>query len=660
MSINKWTKLNSDNFKYQLYYKDFETFSKTDKECNELVDLIGQYSTDGNLINKFRTISEAAEKTGFNSVNISMCVRGKYKTCNGFIWKKLENQVPISKTTEEIENELNKNIVNFYERNGEKYINLINNRNKRKLVLLHRFIYQIYNEGKISGCTECGKDPSLFCVFDTKHDIHHNDGCHSNNNPENLQRMCKSCHSKETHKQTKFTRKSSGFKKRRKVISYEDRNVYKSFDSLTECATYFGIAIKTIKKSFNDNKPKLSRKYGKKYVFKEAIDLIEGEIWKQIPNKISGDNICFASNKGRIKNGKGIITDGNLRNGYYKIKLNNINTGVHFIVAFVFKYDELVLKAQQSKDNFEECKDMSLEDIIFTHNKPYSVTVDHIISTQTTNNNVDNLRWSNKIEQATNRICVNLIEQWSLDCKKLVNTYESIENASKSLNINSSSISACCNKNQKSAGGFVFKFKKDETSIIPVLENEEKQYNNYILRKKEIIEFMNINSKLPSGYKKNKNLAEKSSANWLYCVNADYRNKCGIMKNKKIYDDWVSFIDDEKYKSYLLNNKLKKNKEQLEKKKIYNEANKEKILEYGKMYRKKNKKKLLEKKKEYYETNKEEILEKTKERHKKNKKEITEKRKEKVRCECGSILRKSDMSRHQKTKKHQEFKKEIN
>ena len=75
---------------------------------------------------------------------------------------------------------------------------------------------------------------------------------------------------------------------------------------------------------------------------------------------------------------------------------------------------------------------MSLEDIIFTHNKPYSVTVDHIISTQTTNNNVDNLRWSNKIEQATNRICVNLIEQWTLDCKKLVNTYESIENASKS------------------------------------------------------------------------------------------------------------------------------------------------------------------------------------------------------------------------------------
>lgn len=77
MSINKWTKLNSDNFKYQLYYKDFETFSKTDKESNELVDLIGQYSTDGNLINKFRTISEAAEKTGSNSSHIGSCINGK-------------------------------------------------------------------------------------------------------------------------------------------------------------------------------------------------------------------------------------------------------------------------------------------------------------------------------------------------------------------------------------------------------------------------------------------------------------------------------------------------------------------------------------------------------------------------------------------------------
>ena len=66
MSINKWTKLNSDTFNHQWYHKNFETFSKIDKESNELVDLIGQYSTDGNLINKFRSFSEAEKKTGFN------------------------------------------------------------------------------------------------------------------------------------------------------------------------------------------------------------------------------------------------------------------------------------------------------------------------------------------------------------------------------------------------------------------------------------------------------------------------------------------------------------------------------------------------------------------------------------------------------------------
>ena len=38
-----------------------------------------------------------------------------------------------------------------------------------------------------------------------------------------------------------------------------------------------------------------------------------------------------------------------------------------------------------------------------------------------------------------------------------------------------------------------------------------------------------------------------------------------------------------------------------------------------------------------------------------NKEKISEKRKEKYTCACGSILRKADKARHERTKKHQEF-----
>jgi len=86
-------------------------------------------------------------------------------------------------------------------------------------------------------------------------------------------------------------------------------------------------------------------------------------------------------------------------------------------------------------------------------------------------------------------------------------------------------------------------------------------------------------------------------------------------------------------KEYYENNKEYFN----EKKKIYTQNNKEKVVEYLKEYRKINKEKLTEKNKIYRENNKE---------------IINDKRKEKTTCPiCGSIVRKSDLKKHQRTKK---------
>jgi hypothetical protein len=83
------------------------------------------------------------------------------------------------------------------------------------------------------------------------------------------------------------------------------------------------------------------------------------------------------------------------------------------------------------------------------------------------------------------------------------------------------------------------------------------------------------------------------------------------------------------------------NKEQLKQKcKEYYETNKEKISEQKKEYRINNRETNKEQCKKYYETNKEQILEKDK---------------IKITCECGSIVRKSDLSTHKKSKKHKDF-----
>ena len=77
-----------------------------------------------------------------------------------------------------------------------------------------------------------------------------------------------------------------------------------------------------------------------------------------------------------------------------------------------------------------------------------------------------------------------------------------------------------------------------------------------------------------------------------------------------------------------------------EKIKKYNETNKEHIREQKKQYREANKESLSEQKKEYYKENKENI----------NKLKM-----EKIECECGCMLRKSDMARHKKSQKHKDL-----
>lgn len=72
-------------------------------------------------------------------------------------------------------------------------------------------------------------------------------------------------------------------------------------------------------------------------------------------------------------------------------------------------------------------------------------------------------------------------------------------------------------------------------------------------------------------------------------------------------------------------------------------------------YYEEHKTQLTENKKQRYEEHKEEIIEKSKQYRQEHKAEIKQKSKQKYTCECGSILRIRDKSRHEKSQKHLNF-----
>jgi len=109
---------------------------------------------------------------------------------------------------------------------------------------------------------------------------------------------------------------------------------------------------------------------------------------------------------------------------------------------------------------------------------------------------------------------------------------------------------------------------------------------------------------------------------------------------------------------------LKKEKEYIESIECINkcrpfrtdEEKKEYDKEYAKEYREANKERVLQQHKEYYEANKEKVLQYQKEYYEEKRKE---KNKEKYTCVCGSNIRKSDRRKHERTKKHGDYIKEL-
>ena len=176
------------------------------------------------------------------------------------------------------------------------------------------------------------------------------------------------------------------------------------------------------------------------------------EIWKDI----KGYNEKYKiSNLGRIKNTNTnkILSQHISKCGYYRVglykKKKSKNIEIHRIVAETFIYN------QKQKEE-----------------------VNHIDGNKK-NNNVNNLEWATHkedinhawknqlfepVREASRRYGKNnpsakQVIQYDLQGNE-IEVYHCIAEAVKETNINKTSIGKCCNNRQKTAGGYIWKFKK--------------------------------------------------------------------------------------------------------------------------------------------------------------------------------------------------------
>ena len=127
------------------------------------------------------------------------------------------------------------------------------------------------------------------------------------------------------------------------------------------------------------------------------------------------------------------------------------------------------------------------------------------------------------------------------------------------------------------------------------------------------------------------------------CVN----NRMAGRTTTEYYTDNKQVLSEKQKQHYTDNKQII-----LEKTKQYRNANKQVLAEKHKQYRVNNKQVLAEKHKQYRVNNKDTLAEQQKQYRNDNKEIIAEKAKQTIQCECGLILTKYHLSRHQQSKLH--------
>jgi len=303
---------------------------------------------------------------------------------------------------------LTNEIINGHNTDGYDKINIHDDKLYNRYPV-HRFIYECFN-GEI----------------EDKIQIDHINGNKLDNSILNLQALNSKDHNKKTFENNKEARLKQAIKKQKKILLIEyDKNEKIISERIYNCANdleeILGLARQRIA-LYTKNETRYNN-----YLLKYVEEKIDNEIWRTIQDDKRFEGYEF-SNMGRIKKKRNdIISFGNLNNmGYLSVNINEYRYMMHYLICLAF------------------------------NGKPNGVygneiTVDHIDQNRS-NNKPDNLKWANRIEQATNTSKVKKVIAKYLDTKEIIGIYLSASDASRKFEVDCSGISKVCRGDRRSCG----------------------------------------------------------------------------------------------------------------------------------------------------------------------------------------------------------------
>lgn len=179
--------------------------------------------------------------------------------------------------------------------------------------------------------------------------------------------------------------------------------------------------------------------YGYKWKLADCVTAdLEGEIWKEIPENIVNKTNYFVSTLGRFKDNKGYIATFKEGKNYIKITIDDISYRLHRVIMLTF----------------------------YPNENAGNLVVNHKDGNRR-NNYLDNLEWATNSENSKHAYDTGLnksnkkIIQYALNMNEL-GRFNSIQDASKELNIHFNTISNICNGITKKPRKFNFRFDNEE------------------------------------------------------------------------------------------------------------------------------------------------------------------------------------------------------
>jgi len=395
-----------------------------------------------------------------------------------------------------IKNIINNKLLKPHIKNSYYSVALFDDTGKRKGMLIHRLVAISFLPNDENKLTVNHKDHN---TLNNKLDnlewaSHLEQNIHKNYPPKEKQELISSrktlLHNKTTNEDLTFD-----------TMVYACKYIYDNTPNVFTKYETFDNAKSTLKSKVCQaikNNTLLFEKYTLSYLQEETID---DEVWKEIPSDlIDGKESCYVSSKGRCKNKKGRITSGYLHtNGYTKVPLHRKAYAIHRLIASVFipnienkehvnhkdgnkqnnSIDNLewisrsdncihrsnILHTQYLKKVYQYDLNMNLikeYKSITSASKETNIPKESITSCcnekQVQTNGFTFRFEENKDKIRKDKSNKKKVIQYDKQMK-ILNEFDSINEASKQLLINYSCILDCCKGRQKTSGGFIFEYK---------------------------------------------------------------------------------------------------------------------------------------------------------------------------------------------------------